>query len=137
MRPKRSTHCGVADATRPDDNYPENLIVANQRLAVPDFPYFFATAEGIFRLGFSAYIREAATGDSLLARAQNIQKQLRDSGHPDPPGVARISRTLKALEKPEFERSRRAYFAMDDFPENDQRFTVSYDDVNGDAARGH
>jgi hypothetical protein len=107
------------------------------RTAVPDFPYFYTTAEGLFRLGFAAYIREETTAEQLSRRAQSIHQRLRDSGHPDPRELKRISQTLKDLEKPEFDRCRRAYFALDLYPENEARFTVSYDDVNDDATREH
>jgi hypothetical protein len=47
--------------------------------AVPDIPYFFSTAAGLFQLGFAAYIRDQATGQPLIDRAEALVQLLRDA----------------------------------------------------------
>jgi len=97
--------------------------------AVPNMPYFFATAEGLFHLGFSAYIRDQATGQPLTDRAEALLQLMREAQTEPMPTVGDVVRTIKEREEPEFERLRRHYFAIDLLPENETRFKLSYDDA--------
>ena len=97
----------------------------------PSMPYFFATAEGLFHLGFAAYIRDLATGEPLVERAQALVQLMRETGTDPLPTTDDVARAIKNLERPEFERLRRLYFCLDLFPENEGRFRLTY----GDAAR--
>jgi hypothetical protein len=69
----------------------------------PDISYFSMSAVGIFRIALNARIKRAS---SIDARAE-----------------------LRAVEEPIFEEYRRRFFALDQFPENADRFAVTYADV--------
>jgi hypothetical protein len=97
--------------------------------AVPNMPYFFATAEGLFHLGFSAYIRDLATGQPLVERAEALLQLLREAQTQPMPTIDDVMRTIKEWERPEFERLRRYYFGIDLLPENEIRFRFTYDDA--------
>jgi hypothetical protein len=97
--------------------------------AVPDMPYFFSTAEGLFHLGFAAYIRDLATGQPLVDRAEALVQMARDAQAERIPTIEEMARAIKERERPEFDRLRRHYFAIDLFPGNDARFRLTYDDA--------
>jgi hypothetical protein len=75
-----------------------------------DISYFSMSAVGIFRIGLAARIRAAGSAE---ARAK-----------------------LSAAEKPLFEQWRRRFFALDQFPENDDRFDITYDEVFAEVEAG-
>jgi len=75
--------------------------------AVPDIPYFFSTAAGPFQLGFAAYIRDQATGQPLIDRAEALVQLLRDTRTDPMPTTAEVVWAIKERERPEFERLRR------------------------------
>jgi hypothetical protein len=61
------------------------------------------SAVGILRIGLAARIRAA--------------------------GSAEARRKLRAAEEPLFEQWRRRFFALDQYPENADRFAITYDEV--------
>jgi hypothetical protein len=73
--------------------------VHSLRAAVPSFPYFYTTAEGLFRLGAESYLRDCANGQALRERARRLIEQLRLSGN-QVPSINAMVRTLKGLEPP-------------------------------------
>jgi hypothetical protein len=97
--------------------------------AVPDMPYFFSTAEGLFHLGFAAYIRDLATGQPLIDRAEALVQIARDAHAERIPTTEEMVRAIKERERPEFDQLRRHYFAIDLFPGNDPRFRLTYEDA--------
>jgi len=97
--------------------------------AVPNMPYIFATAEGLFHLVFAAYFRELSTGQPLIDRAEALVQMVRDTHAARIPTTEEMVRAIKEREGPAFERLRRYYFAIDLFPENNARFRLSYDDA--------
>jgi hypothetical protein len=97
--------------------------------AVPDMPYFFSTAEGLFHLGFAAYFRDLATGQPLIDRAKALVQMARDAQAERIPTTEEMVREIKERERPEFDRLRRHYFAIDLFPGNDARFRLTYEDA--------
>lgn len=102
--------------------------------AVPAMPYFFATAAGLFHLGFAAYIRDQATGQPLADRAEALVQKCRDAQISPLPTAEDFAGAIKERERPEFERLRRYYFAIDLFPGNEARFQLRYEDAVRDAA---
>lgn len=98
-------------------------------IEVPDMPYFFATAEGLFHLGFAAYIRDHATGQSLIERANALVRLLREAGTDPAPSADDLTRAIKKREQPEFDRLRRHYFGLDVCPQNEERFKMTYEDA--------
>lgn len=99
------------------------------RAAVPGFPYFFSTAEGLFRLGAEAYLRDYATPTALRKRAQRLVYQFRFEGRRPIPTVAALTRVLKDQERPYFKRAHRIFFDLDQIPENEERYPIAYDDL--------
>jgi hypothetical protein len=75
-----------------------------------DISYFSMSAVGIFCIGLAARIRVAGSAE---ARAK-----------------------LRAAEAPLFEQWRRRFFALDQFPENADRFAVAYDEVFAEVEAG-
>lgn len=97
--------------------------------AVPDMPYFLSTAEGLFHLGFAAYIRDMATGQALTDRAVALVDLMRKANTNPLPSAEAVATAIKERERPGFESLRRHYFAIDLFPENDARFRLTYEDA--------
>jgi hypothetical protein len=75
-----------------------------------DISYFSMSAVGILRIGLAARIRVAGSAE---ARAK-----------------------LRAAEEPLFEQWRRRFFALDQFPENADRFAITYDEVFAEVEAG-
>jgi hypothetical protein len=71
--------------------------------------YFSMSAVGVFRVALAARIEAAGSAES---RAR-----------------------LKAIERPLFEQYRRRFFALDQFPENADRFAITYDEVFAEVAK--
>lgn len=105
------------------------------RAAVPGFPYFFTTAEGLFRLGAEGYIRDCANPRALRERARSLVEKLRLAGNPGVPSINQMMRTLKELERTHLENCIRTFFAMDAIAENRDRFPLTYSDLLSGAAR--
>jgi hypothetical protein len=75
-----------------------------------DISYFSMSAVGVLRIGLAARIRAAGPAE---ARAK-----------------------LRAAEGPLFEQWRRRFFALDQFPENADRFAITYDEVFAEVEAG-
>jgi len=75
-----------------------------------DITYINFSAVGVFRVALAARIRDAAPE----LRAQ-----------------------IKAVEEPLFEQLRRVFFALDKYPENADRFSISYADVLAEVEAGN
>jgi len=93
--------------------------------ATPDFPYYFTSAEGLFRNVFGRYI----SGEPLRARAERLLQNRRDLGHNNLPSVDEVAQHLVRSEMDYFGRSRRSFFAIHQIPGNDTRFPLTYADV--------
>jgi hypothetical protein len=100
------------------------------RAAVPGIPTIAATAMGFFRLAFASYIRNWNNEKTLLKRA----KAIREKGRREK-SIQEWSHELKERTRPEFERCRRIYFAIDLFPENDARYALNFEIAQSDAAK--
>jgi hypothetical protein len=111
------------------------LAMNSLRAAVPGFPYFYTTAEGLFRLGAEGYIRDCANPRALRERARSLVENLRLASNPRVPSINQMMRTLKELERPHLESCIRAFFALDAIPENRDRFRLTYGDLLSGAAR--
>jgi hypothetical protein len=111
------------------------VAIDSLRAAEPNFPYFYTTAEGLFRLGGEGYLRDCANGKALRERARLLIERLRFAGNRQVPSINEMVRTLRGFERPHFERCRRAYFALDVIPENERRYKVTYDDLVRGASR--
>lgn len=104
--------------------------------AAPGISYFSMSAVGIFRIALAARIRNGDVVTKIPERAETIASKLRENGHPSPPSVSEVEKTLRALEPSFFDGFRRQFFALDRFPENDSRFSVTYDEVRSQIEAG-
>lgn len=93
--------------------------------AVPGFPYFYATAEGIFRLALEGYLKDVSER-GRRNRARDMVFRLRDAGNRQVPSINEMMRWYEKREREMFADFRRVYFALDAFPENAERFPVDY-----------
>jgi hypothetical protein len=97
--------------------------------AAADISYFSMSAIGIFRTGLAARIRGGDAVAKLRELAESIVQNRREGGDTLPPSVDEVEKWLRAREKPYFEKCRRQFFALDQFPENESRFALTYDEV--------
>jgi hypothetical protein len=104
----------------------------------PTKPTFFViSAEGSFRMLFRGYLKELCTPVEIERRVDAIEakalQQRRDDGLPDmfskdKERARRLLRDRLLDHHAHFDRIRRAFFFVDQFPENDQRFDVRFED---------
>jgi hypothetical protein len=78
--------------------------------ARPGISYFSMSAVGVFRVALTARIKRA--------------------------GSAELRAQLGAIQEPLFDQYRRRFFALDQFPENADRFGITYAEVFAEVARG-
>jgi len=95
----------------------------------PDFPYYYTSAEGLFRNVFEHYINQLATGEALRARAERVLQAQRARGRTDLASVDQMAQELIDREPAYFTRFLRTFFAIDQIPENEARYPLTYADV--------
>ncbi len=103
----------------------------------PTKPTFFAiSAESGLRMVFQGYLKELCTPGEIDRRVDAIEakalQQRRDDGLPelsqeDRQLARRILRDGLLDHRSQFERIRREFFMIDQFPENDARFDVKFE----------
>lgn len=101
-------------------------------------PTFFAiSAEGGLKMVFRGYLKELCTPGEIERRVNAMEakalQQRRDAGLPDmflkdKQSARRLLRDSLLDHRSHFERIRRDFFFIDQFPENDQRFDVKFED---------
>ena len=95
--------------------------------------YRLITAEGFFKLAYANYLATYSTQKGYWDRAKAMRPKLR--GHR---AAARLSTQdlqllLRKTERGSFDKYYRGFFMIDLFPENQSRFSVTYDEVIKDA----
>jgi len=91
--------------------------------------YYFTTSTTFFINVYKNYLRKHCTEEAYDKRARSMRKKLKKSDIPKVPSVGELRRKLKLTQKDFFEKYRTNYFMIDLFPENKNRFKVSYQDV--------
>lgn len=104
----------------------------------PTKPTFFSiSAEGGLKMVFRGYLKELCTPGEIERRVDAMEakalQQRHDDGLPDmfwedKQWARRLLRDSLLDHRSHFERIRRAFFYIDQFPENDQRFDVKFED---------
>jgi hypothetical protein len=104
----------------------------------PAQPKFFAiSAEGALKMVFRGYLKELCTPGEIERRVDAMEakalQQRHDDGLPDmfwkdKQRARRLLRDGLLDHRSHFERIRRDFFYIDQFPENDQRFDVKFED---------
>ncbi len=97
--------------------------------AASGISYFSMSAVGIFRIGLAARIRGGDAVAKFRERAELLVRRHRDASGNAVPNVDAVEQMLRDLEKPLFDQYRRTFFALDQFPENESRFAITYDEV--------
>ena len=94
-----------------------------------DINYCFTTATTFFINVYKNYFKKHCTKKSIDQRVRDMRKKLKKSDIPKMPSIGGLRRKLKSTQKDYFEKYRMEYFMIDLFPENENRFMVSYQDV--------
>ena len=99
--------------------------------------FFTISAEGALKMVFRGYLQERCTPGEIERRVDAMEakalQQRRDDGLPnmfskDKQWARRLLRDSLLNHRAHFERIRRDFFFVDQFPENDQRFDVEFED---------
>lgn len=108
----------------------------------PDKPTFsMVNAEMLFKMIWQGFLRDRTSPDELDDRVQQIVIQnmigfREEHGFPMPPSVLeevrrRVRRHVEAHEE-HFTEFRQHYFFIDEFPDNDKRFPITFGDLQQD-----
>jgi len=94
-----------------------------------DINYYFTDATTFFINVYRNYLKKHCTKKAYDERARAMRKKLKKSNPAKIPSIGELRRKLKSTQKDFFEKYRMKYFMVDLFPENGNRFKVTYEDV--------
>ena len=94
-----------------------------------DINYYFTDATTFFINVYKNYLAKHCTKKAYEDRARAMRKQLKKGNLSEIPSIGELRRKLKSTEKDFFEKYKEKYFMIDLFPENKNRFKVTYQDV--------
>jgi len=109
-----------------------DLLNGNERPARWVYPVI--PAEYFFRCVFEGYVSIECTPDELRERENAIVAEIGRRQSVDLNYLAQVRLEVRAMlrnQEPHFDRFRRRFFMIDEFPENDNRFTISWSDLQG------
>jgi hypothetical protein len=93
--------------------------------------FLFVNAEQMFASAFKSYVAKACNPDAVKERVGRIVEEAKTHGLNAPPAKwEEIAATVTAKmtdPRPAFERFRRVFFMIDQYPENDARFPLTFD----------
>lgn len=95
--------------------------------ANPSTPYLFTPAEGMLKTTYANYLRDCDNPKLIRERARRLSRKMAET-HVHA-GVGRMIRIINRMRKPAFEKYRKQFFMIDLYPENNARFSVTYEDV--------
>lgn len=99
--------------------------------------YYRTTAEGFFYEVWRGYRNKQCTREQLEVRARRMYKEAKRENMNPLPSIGHLRRSLVGpLEHDAFNKFRDTYFMYDIFPENVQRFQVTYEDAQTFAKKG-
>jgi len=101
----------------------------NEYASENDIDYYFTTSTTFFINVYKNYLEKHCTEKAYDKRARSMRKHLKKSKSQKLPSIGEIRRKLKSTQKEFFENYRINYFLIDLFPENENRFEVSYREV--------
>jgi hypothetical protein len=111
-----------------------NNAIRAMREASPGFGYAFFTAYGLFREVIAEFVLEQSRGEGLRRRVRSMRRRFRRE-RSELRSTQAIRDEIKQSEPAAIGAMRRAYFAIEKFPENDARFPLTYADVQIDVRR--
>lgn len=94
--------------------------------------YLFFDAEQTFKKGFRAYIEDKCNPTAVDERVKGIMAKARGVTTLAPEQVALITSNIRNRmldPRPSFDEYRRIHFMIDDYPENDARFPMTFEEV--------
>lgn len=108
--------------------------IGAMRSAAPEFGYMFFTAYGLFRTIFAESIVDHGMGQGLHRRAEAMAERLQaERGYTL--SVDEVAQRLKNGVPEAFAQFRRTYFLIHEFPEHEDRFPLTYAQVEADAQK--
>jgi len=94
--------------------------------------YRFVYCEALFRMAFKGYLNTQCSGKTKRERVERLLTEIKTKKKlPAPIGEIRHDfkeKLRKENQRPIFEKYRRRFFMIDDFPENDKRFPVRFEE---------
>ena len=88
--------------------------------------FYFGDALYWFKLAYSRYLAEQCSPDGYLKRAQRIVSEIKAPTR----SVKEVVQHLRDTERESFEQIKARYFMTDIYPENAQRFTVTFEQID-------
>lgn len=88
--------------------------------------FYFGDAVYWFKLAYSRYLAEQCSPDAYLKRAQRIVNEARAPTR----SVEEVAQHLRDTERESFEQNKARYFMTDIYPENAERFTVTFEQID-------
>lgn len=92
----------------------------------PEGLYFMTSAQNWFYDVWRNYKEKQCTKEKIEERARAMYRKLKADKVPKIPGVGSLKRRLKSTEEASFNKFRDFYFMYDLYPNNRERFPVSY-----------
>lgn len=95
--------------------------------------YSLVYCETLFREVFKGYFKTLCSGKAKKNRVERLLTEARKATGGRPISIPLLRRYLKEKLKkenqvPQFEKFRRRFFMIDDYPENDERFPIKFED---------
>ena len=97
--------------------------------------YFATNAQTFFCDVWRAYKRTLCTPEMVEARANVVREGLLKTIGPGAPSLAELKSAIRGYERPQFIKFRDTYFMYDLFPENRERFHLTYEEAESQSAR--
>ena len=97
-----------------------------------DRTYHFLSAVGLFSRAYRAYYKSHCVGKGKRERVEHLVSEAMKNPDVKKRGVAWARQQVKkglASEEQHFDKLRKRFFFITDFPENDARFSLSKDDI--------
>lgn len=117
-----------------DLNGDKAITILNEGATHQDRTYHFYSAAGIFSKAFREYYKNHCVGKGKKVRVEHLVSELMKNPDTMLRGVAwarkQVKKTL-ASEDQYFDMVRKRYFFINQFPENDKRFSISMNDIVG------
>ncbi len=95
--------------------------------------YMLMLASVYFTQLFARYLAHYCTDAKLLERAKELSHRARAENAPQKPGPGRMHRMIRRKHPKSFRKIATEYFMVDLFPENANRFPVSYEEALSEA----
>ncbi|MDD2558794.1 MAG: hypothetical protein PHH87_11010, partial [Desulfuromonas sp.] len=110
----------------------EAISILNEGVDRPDRTYHFVSAAGLFSRAYRTYYKSHCVGKGKKARVEHLVSEAMKSPEVKTRGVAWARQQVKqglACEDQHFDKLRKRFFFIDQFPENDARFSLSREQI--------